>query len=61
MRSTEKVRTPNIGGYRPLERKLRSAGGSIAVVLPIDLVRILGWKAGDAVLVSLDDKRLIIE
>ncbi len=43
------------------ERKLRLSGGSVAVSLPADFLRSLGWKAGDAVLVSLDGKRLIIE
>ena len=43
------------------ERRLGKSGGSIAVNLPAEMLRALGWKAGDAVLVSLDGKRLIIE
>ena len=46
---------------RPREHKLFKLGGAVVLVLPAASLRFLGWKAGDAVLVSLDGKRLIIE
>ena len=46
---------------RPREHKLFKLGGAVVLVLPAASLRFLSWKAGDAVLVSLDGKRLIIE
>lgn len=46
---------------RPRERRLGNTGGSTTVVLPKDLIRTLGWKVGDDVIVRLEGRRLIIE
>ena len=46
---------------RPTEHKLFRLGDAVVLALPAASLRFLGWKAGDAVLVSLDGKRLIIE
>ena len=36
--------------------KIQQNGGKTTVVLPAEMVRFLGWKAGDAVLVDYDKK-----
>ena len=46
---------------KPQERKLHSAGGSMAVTLPAALIRALGWHPGDDVRIRMEGKAIIIE
>ena len=46
---------------RPKEHTLFKCGGAVVLVLPAASLRFLSWKAGDAVLVRLAGKRLIVE
>jgi len=44
------------------ERKIRRSGASSTVTIPLEIMRALGWKLGDPVLVSIvPEKGILIE
>lgn len=53
--STKKIDQKNI-------RKLTKVGGkSIAVTIPIDMLRTLNWREKQKVIVKLKDKKIIVQ
>ena len=48
-------------GERSIRKLIKLGNGSIAVTLPIELVRMLKWRAKQKVVVKRRGKRLIIE
>ena len=48
-------------GERSIHKLIKLGNGSIAVTLPIELVRLLKWRAKQKVVVKRRGKRLIIE
>ena len=48
-------------GERSIRKLIKLGKGSIAVTLPIELVRMLKWRAKQKVVVKRRGKRLIIE
>ena len=48
-------------GERSIRKLIKLGNGSIAVTLPIELVRVLKWRGKQKVVVRRRGKRLIIE
>lgn len=42
------------------ERKIRRSGGSATVTIPLEIVKALGWKLGDSVLISITPERAVL-
>jgi len=43
------------------KRKIRQTGATSAITLPKELLEALGWEQGTEVLLSVNDKSIIIE
>jgi len=43
------------------EREIRQTGGSLAITLPPEIAKSLGWKLRDKVHIYVDDEHVIIE
>ncbi|RLI77286.1 hypothetical protein DRP05_10540 [Archaeoglobales archaeon] len=44
-----------------VSRKLRRQGSSYVITIPVDIVGLLGWEAGDSIFFKLEGGKLILE